>query len=184
MQNKGMNTLPDLYPRQLHLMLVPLPLRRQIANAAIARLALRGPVRVLDGGNHFDAHGIARALRSKTHHLQPALQRIQVARAFTCYQVITLLQETPSSATPTLVLDLLTTFYDENVPMPERLRLLQECLEQLQRLSRLATVVITVVPQPKAEADELIDRLEASAGQTWRFELEQPKPPLRLFEMV
>ena len=173
--------LPDLYPARLHLMVLPRPLRRQVTNTTIAHLALRSPLRVLDGGNHFDAHGIARDLRRKTHHLKPALERIQVARAFTCYQVISLLGDSALVTLPTLVLDLLTTFYDENVALPERLRLLQLCLEQLRRLSRLAPVIVTSTPRLEGQADELLERLEAGADQTWRFEMETPKPELHLF---
>jgi hypothetical protein len=173
-----MQTLPDLHAGKLYLALVSRPLRRRIANAAIAHLALRGAVRVLDGGNHFDAHGIARALRLKTYRLTATLEHIQVSRAFTCYQVITLLSETPLTATPTLALDLLTTFYDQSVPRPERRRLLEICLQELMRLCQRAVVLVTALP---GQDDPLLERLEVTADQTLRFELEEPQAPLRLF---
>jgi hypothetical protein len=176
-----MNKLPEICSNELHLILLPRPMRRQVANTLIARLALRGAVRVLDGGNHFDAHGIARALRSETHHLKTALERVQVARAFTCYQVISLLSESPLTNAPTLALDLLTTFYDESVPLPERLRLVEESLVQLQRLCQRAPIVVTSLPQPPDGGEQLLDCLETGADQVWRFELEQPEPALRLF---
>lgn len=176
-----MEKLPDLYPVQLHLMVLPRPVRREVTNTTIAHLALRSPVRVLDGGNRFDAYGISRSLRRKTPHLKSALERIQVRRAFTCYQVISLLSEVPLSTLPTLVLDLLTTFYDESVDLPERLRLLKLCLEQLRRLSRHAPVITTTTPRPDQQQDELLEQLEECADQTWRFEMEQPAPVLRLF---
>lgn len=59
-----------------------------------ALLALRGPVRVLDNGNSYNALYVARFIRQQTVRLDDALSRIAVARAFTCYQVITLLEET------------------------------------------------------------------------------------------
>jgi hypothetical protein len=46
-------------------------------------------VRVLDFGNSFNFHVISRALRRYTVDLHtPTLERIHVARAFTCYQVL------------------------------------------------------------------------------------------------
>jgi len=187
-----MNQLPDIYPGEFYLLLTPRPpqncqstnawLRRQAANQITARLAMRGAVRVLDGGNRFDAYGLARALREKTHHLKTALQRVQVARAFTCYQMVTLLCETPASTTPTLVLELLTTFYDESLPLDERTRLLRESLVQLQRLRQRAPVVVTCSSRT-GQSDPLLKQLEAAAGYIWHFEFSPPKPPLRLFPL-
>ena len=50
----------------------------------ITRLAERGPVRVLDGGNQFNAYLIARQL----HGRPDLLDRISISRMFTCYQVL------------------------------------------------------------------------------------------------
>ncbi|MCP4418017.1 MAG: hypothetical protein GY805_15450, partial [Chloroflexi bacterium] len=77
-----------------------------------AVLALRGSVRVLDGGNSYDALYVARYIRRHTVQMDETLKRISVARAFTCYQMVTLLQQTAVFPSPTLVLDLLTTFGD------------------------------------------------------------------------
>src|SRR5512137_642239 len=59
---------------------------------AIARLGEGGPVRVLDGGNRFNAYVVARAARGRPE----VLNRITVSRAFTCYQVLSLLESTPA----------------------------------------------------------------------------------------
>jgi hypothetical protein len=48
---------------------------------------------------------------------------VRLSRAFTCYQMLALLAETPAGGPPTLVLDLLDTFYDESVPLHESRRL-------------------------------------------------------------
>src|SRR4030065_337535 len=57
-----------------------------------ARLAQRAPLRVLDGGNCFNAYIVALALRQQTTDVTAALERIRVSRAFTCYQMVTLLE--------------------------------------------------------------------------------------------
>lgn len=115
-----------------------------------AALALRGSVRVLDGGNSYDALYVARTIRRQTVQLDETLNRISVARAFTCYQMVTLLQETAVSPTSTLVLDLLATFGDESIDLSESVRLLRLAAVQLQRLCRLAPVIVSIRPWAQA----------------------------------
>lgn len=152
----------------------------------IAQLACRGPLRVLDGGNHFRVYecnrAIARALYPNTAELPRVLERIRLARAFTCYQVETLLSQTPAQATPTLVLDLLSTFYDESVSLAESQRLLQTCIHQLHRLNRAAPVAVSVRPSPLGARPELLETLQDAAGQNIILEPHTPPPPPRLFE--
>ncbi len=80
-----------------------------------ARLALSGPLRVLDGGNRFNVYPVARTIRRYSAELTAALARIELVRAFTCYQLAAMLQEMPADGRPLLVLDMLATFYDESV---------------------------------------------------------------------
>jgi len=86
----------------------------------IAHLPALGPqaqagehagVHVLDGGNRFNGYTLARAACGR----QEILNRITVARAFTCFQMLALLESTPASDGPFVILDLLRTFYDESV---------------------------------------------------------------------
>jgi hypothetical protein len=176
-----MHTLPALYPGQLHLLLAARPTRYELVNALIARLAAGGQLLVLDGGNCFQAHRIARLLRRSTPHLEAALNNIHVARAFTCYQVVTLLAETPASPVPTLVLDLLTTFQDENVHLSERRRLLEISLSHLRRLSSRAPTLISVAQDGTGDLPgDLLHPLEEHVDQIWHFESPPPVEPLRL----
>jgi hypothetical protein len=182
-----MSELILLTPKRLHLVLSPRPLRRKLMNALAARLALAGPVLVLDGGNSFDAYGLSRLLRRQSAEWKLALERTRLARAFTCHQMSTLLEETtvsdsptPSSH-PTLVLELLDTFYDENIPLPERLRLLEGCLENLRRLAQTTSVAVSAAPLEQGQSAGLLEMLTAAAGQVWHFEMPQAAPPPRLF---
>lgn len=142
-----MDTALELHSGNLYLILAPRQLCRQLMNTFAARLALNGSLRVVDAGNWFDAHSIARQVRQQTTQLKQALERISITRAFTCYQVLSLLEGFPNSQEPTLVMNLLSTFADENVPELERSRLLEEVIGNLRRLSRHAPVVIGVVPE-------------------------------------
>lgn len=146
----------------------------------IARLGERSPVRVLDGGNRFNVFAVARAARGRTE----TLERITVSRAFTCYQAHSLLESTPISQYPFVVLDLLNTFYDESVQAGERKRLLKICIHHLERLEVTSGGLVSVHPPsvPSPAAVELLEMLQASAGESIFVD---PEPaavqPMRLF---
>lgn len=171
----------QLSPRQLHLVIAPHRTQRQMMTILTARLALTGRVRLLDAGNCFDGYGLARQLRQQTSYWQEALERVSVARAFTCYQVETLLTESIVDISPVLVLNLLDTFYDENVKQNEWLRLLDVSLAELRRLCRAAPVAVSTSLPERGQPGELLEILSGAAGQVWSFEEPQPAEPLRLF---
>ncbi len=116
----------------------------------------------------------------RTAELPAVLERIRLSRAFTCYQLVALLKGTPAEPVPTLVLDLLSTFYDENVSTEESLRLLQECVAHLRRLNRLAPVAVSIRPGPPESRPELLNTMLEAASQVWTLEPHIPKPPPRL----
>lgn len=161
-----MSLLPNLKPGQIGLVVGPRAERLMMLELS-AHLARRGSVRVLDGGNSYNALYVARTIRRHTVHLNETLNRITVARAFTCYQVVTLLTQTPVSPHPTLILDLLATFYDESVALREAHRLLRQVVTQLHRLRRLAPVIISLRPPPPHQPDRagLSQLLEKLADQ-------------------
>lgn len=155
-----MSLLAELTPGQIGLVIGPRAERMTLLELS-AQLALHGPVRVLDGGNSYNALYVSRYIRRHTVQLNETLNRITVARAFTCYQVVTLLAETATSAGsvqavsphPTLILDLLATFYDESVDVREAHRLLRDVVAQLHRLRRLAPVIVSLRPAPPHQPD-------------------------------
>ncbi len=178
---RTMDTPLQLSPRQLHLVIAPHRAQRQMMTILTARLALTGRVRLVDAGNCFDGYGLARQLRQQTSDWQQALERVSVARAFTCYQVETLLSESVSDTSPVLVLNLLDTFYDENVKLAERLRLLEVSLGELRRLCRAASVAVSANLPGRDQPGELLEMLAGAAGKVWTYEEPQPLEPLRLF---
>lgn len=166
-----MNILPILRIGKLIVVTLSHETREQISSLT-AELALRGAVTVLDGGNGFAAYQIIRMLRKRTHKVDEAANHIFVRRAFTCYQMLTLLEDSPSLQQPYIVLDMLATFYDENVQPKEAGRLLDCCLVQLGRLRLTGPVVITVKPHP--DRSFLLERILSQADDV--FELEIPYP--------
>ena len=178
-----MKTLLNPLPGDLLLILAP-HAGGAIMWELVARLACQGAIRLLDGGNRFDVYkcnlAVGQALGGRTGDLPAVLEPIRLSRAFTCYQVVALLKSTPAEPVPTLVLDLLSTFYDENVSTEESLRLLQECVVHLRRLSRLAPVAVSIRPGPPESRPDLLNTMLEAASQIWTLEPHIPKSPPRL----
>ena len=132
-----------------------------------AWLALQGNLRVLDAGNRFNAYPVAQAIRRQNHNPRVVLERIRLSRAFTCYQVDVLLEEWQPLPHPTLVFDLLSTFYDENVNLPESQRLLRLVIWRLQQLSKMAPVVVSTRLPAAICADRMVlfEMLKSQVGE-------------------
>lgn len=142
--------------------------------SAIARLGERGDLWILDGGNRFNAYPVARAAQGRAE----ILNRITVSRAFTCYQVLSLLESTLALRIPFVVLDMLNTFYDESVQVGERKRILRTCITHLKRLERFVGGVVTVHPPavPSPAAQDLWELLQAAAADTYFIQDAVPSP--------
>jgi hypothetical protein len=165
----------------------------------VARLSLAGGLEVIDGGNTFNAYRAVQALRRNAPELPGAtgaLERVQLARAFTCYQLAALLEaletapvplkEQGGAAFPVLVLDLLATFGDQGVAIRERRRLLTLCLTKLKRLAYGGQPVGIWLRARTVAPEELLEfqgRVEQTADRLWRLNHLLPEAPLqgRLF---
>ena len=142
----------------------------------IAELGLRGAVTIMDGGNHYRPYQVATLLRRKTVDISTVANRLFSRRAFTCYEMNTLLSSTPSLNQPYLILDLLNTFYDDHVPTYEAYRLLKSCLGQIQRLVLSGPVVVTLAP-PLADArDFLLEQVCRQADEVFLKEVQNSEP--------
>ena len=145
-----------------------------------ARLAEAGPVRVVDGGNLYNVYPVARAARGRTE----VLERISVSRAFSCYQVLTMLENMPAEPVPFVILDLLKMFYDPFVWTEDRKRLLRKCLTHLDKLEKTAGGLVSVHP-PRVlcqTESELLEMVQAAARDIYHVQIAVPAPvPMRLF---
>lgn len=152
---------------------------RQPILEVVARLALHNPVQVIVGGNRFDVHQLARIIRPYTIHLDQVLARIRQARPFTCYQAVKLLAETEPT-TPLVVIDMLTTFYDENISDGESVRLVGMAVAQLQRLGRQAPVLVALRPSAAATRPGLMKLIQDKADRLYLYHspAESVQPPL------
>jgi hypothetical protein len=146
--------------------------------AALTVMAARGQqVRVFDGGNRFDGYFIARLARRLSSDPHAILERVRLSRAFTCFQLAQLIENTPAvspadSAQPLevlFVLDLLSTFYDESVPLREAERLLVDTIAHLKRLAMTGPVIVGA-REPRVLVKErwtLLDQLQVAADAAW-----------------
>lgn len=176
----------------------PLPPKRFLAIGAhalsermlqlVSALALRQSVTVLDCGNRSNMYAVARLIRPHTADPVSVMRNIRLSRAFTCYQVLAMIQATarhPMSG-PLVLLDLLATFLDEDVKLKDSQRLLAHSLDLLTQLSHQVPVVISTRPIPSIAENRniLLEELKACADVCWEEPLPLPntqKVQLELF---
>ncbi len=146
-----------------------------------ARLALRGPLLLLDCGNSANPLPLVRELRRLTSDPLRALGNIQAARAFTCFQVTALLEQVAffPAQQPLLIFDLLATFYDESVPYDEGRRVLEKSLSCIGHVRRSAPVLISARRPPAdfPERQAFVELLCGLSDQYWAEEVPAPQPP-------
>jgi hypothetical protein len=175
-----MNT--DIDPRTGNWLLVMGP--RKIVPTLLkmtARLAEEGPVRVVDCGNVYDVYQVGCAVH---HDTMEVLDRVKVSQAYTCHQVLTILESLSSETVPFVVLDLLRTFNDEFVWIEERKRLLRKCLTHLDRLEKAAGGLVSVHPPrvlSQTESD-LLEMIQEAGRDTYQVQMAAPaSAPMRIF---
>ncbi len=159
----------------------PLPPKRFLAIGAhalsermlqlISALALRQSVTVLDCGNRSNMYTVARLIRPYTSDPVGVMRNIRLSRAFTCYQVLAMIQATArySMSGPLVLLDLLATFLDEDVKLKDSQRLLAHSLNLLTQLSHQVPVVISTRPLPAIAENRniLLEELKARSDVCW-----------------
>lgn len=138
-----------------------------------ARLSLDGPLYLLDCGNRSNMYRVAKTLRTLTNDPVAVLKNIRLSRAFTCYQVVALLEKLVHSGeaagVPVLVLDLLATFMDESVRVDESRMIFDIAMQRLEQLSRAAPVVVSAKPLLSISSPRLglLEQLKSQAFEVW-----------------
>ncbi|MBT7080217.1 MAG: hypothetical protein HN929_01920 [Chloroflexi bacterium] len=161
-----MNILPALKPQTLIVAIAP-HAGRELASQLMAELALLGPVTILDSGNRIQPYRVAHLLRRKTIQIAGAVERISIRRAFTCYQTLALLQSAEAQPHPYLLLDLLHSFYDEQVSDREAGRLMNLCLQEIKRLNQQAPLGILLAPPMLEERAFLVEMVCEQADEIY-----------------
>ena len=131
----------------------------EVGSQLIAELALRGPVTILDAGNRSAPYRIAQHLCRKTPSVETIVKRIFIRRAFTCHQVLELFASIPPLNYPCVVLDMLATFYDEQIPDHEIKKCFDGCLQNLNRTCLPAPMVMVLNASPNPSRAFLLENL-------------------------
>ena len=105
--------------------------------------AFRGfKVLVADGANAFDPYVVSKFARTEGFPPDELLRKIAVARAFTCYQLATLIRERleplvlPGASSLVVFLGPCTMFFDEDVPGEEAALLFRKMMAKVQEMSQ------------------------------------------------
>lgn len=170
-------------PGRIYLVTGPRKLVGYVSQELVDRLAVRGQVYVVAGGNRYSLEHLPLLLSHQPVLLEAALQRIFITRAETCYQLLDALEYTQPHQSPLIATDLLRTLSEEDIEEAEAARLLGKCLGHLRRLSKHTPVLASAVegeerPQLldslRAEVDDEVRLLDAEAA------FEGPQPTLLL----
>ena len=131
---------------------------RSLAAAAMAWGVARGAkVLVVDAANRFDPYGLVREARRRGIARETALARVKVARAFTSHQLVRLVrEELARQAEPgslVIILGPVSLFYDEQVPLAERLELFKSLTESLTAIKSRAALLLLQPYLPRGAAN-------------------------------
>jgi hypothetical protein len=166
-----MNDLLDLHPGRWVLHIIP-PSRMELMLTEAAHHAYHGPLFIFDYGRQYNATVIGETVEGNVE----IANRIQTRFAFICSQAVKLLQTTPASKTPIVILDFLSPFYDDSAK-PNLLRFfLENAIQNLNRLCKKAGLAVVVFqPSPALDTLHLFDRLKHVAPKVAPYEV--PPPP-------
>lgn len=156
-------------------------------------MASRGiEVIVLDGANRFNPYIVSAFARRALIAPEEILKKIRIARAFTCYQMTTLMERlgfllktpgtSPRQKIQVILLGLLNTFLDEDVPEREARLLLERTLNKMEEMSA-GGVPFFFFQSPVSHHSKrafLMKRLFQFSDLVWSVSLEEQKPKMIL----
>ena len=181
---QAMNTLLNINSKHLSLLVEPRLLLIVLANKEhesvtelIAALALRGAFDLIAAGEWLpDQSRLRRALRRHTVAVKETLDHPILARPFTCFQLRDQLEGAGSQNRLMLILDFLHHFYNPDLDLSLRQRVLEQCRQHLGRLSRSKRVIVLVqhlsvdeyqqfFPMIASVADEILEAENDTSSQ-------------------
>lgn len=162
----------------------------EIASYVVGWLAGKGiEVVVLDGANRFNPYTASSFARKAFIPPESLLKRIQIARAFTCYQMaIMIIEKLPSLLITGLqkpwiiLLGLINTFLDEDVSEREVRPLFERSLRKIEEMALRGIPFLLF--QPPIDLDSkrtyLMKRLFQFTNEVWRINLDDEGPKMTL----
>jgi hypothetical protein len=124
---------------------------RETITGLIVQLALRGTYNLIAGDEWLpDRDTLYRSVRRYTVKVKETLDRPKLVRPMTCLQLLDLLIETDKQNRPTLITNFLHHFYNGDLELSLRDRILEQCCQYARRLS-LSNPVVVLVPHLSTE---------------------------------
>jgi len=183
----------------------------EISSYVAGWLAGKGiAVIVLDGANRFNSYTVSSFARRELISPEKLLKSIRIARAFTCYQMATLMgerlvslihartvgaiHESPLQKPWVILLGPLTTFLDEDVPEREVRPLFERSLGKIEGMASKGVPFLLFQsnsPSPplrkggeggfmSSKRAYLMRRLLQFANEAWRIDLDEEGPKMIL----
>jgi hypothetical protein len=147
----GVTVFDDLFgpmhPGSMYLLVGRTSLNRHIIDRLAVLSAHRGDsTYYIDGGHRADPFAMARVLRMQRQDPRPVLERVHIARAFTAYQMDSLIRESlselPSPPDLLIVSAIDSLFSDPEVDIREAKGMLSNCMAALKRMTERGTCVV------------------------------------------
>jgi hypothetical protein len=185
-----MNTLSELAFHSAQLVSRPHRLRliettgrqNEGVTELFAALAMRGSFYAIAGGEWIPTYALVQSIRRKTPEVHQILGRVRLARPFTCYQVLDLLEDIRPERDLILILDFLHHFYNPDIQPPVRRRVLEQCCRHLRDLALLRPVIVLVQQVRTEEYDQFFPLVAAAADEILQTdepaEMQDPQPAL------
>ena len=150
---------------------------RQSKTDLIGNLIINGPLLIVSGDEWLPSFLLPRIVRGHTTGVKMILDRLRTVRASTCFRLYDSLANIPSKGEPVLVMDVLHTFYDGDLPLRHRLFRLRECCRELMRLAFYRPVIVMTQEQEGEEYEKFIPALSSIADK--RFTLAPEPEPVK-----
>ena len=152
-------------PPRLLLIVIREPDYRAMADL-IARLALGGPFHLISNGHWLpDQDSLRRSVRRYTVAVNEILGHPIIGRPATCLQLRDQLEQAERQPHPVLVLNFLHHFFDSDVDLTLRQRVLEQCCQQIKHLSLSKPVVILIQYLPIEEYQQFFPLLCSVADE-------------------
>jgi hypothetical protein len=122
-----------------------------LSSHVIAQTAVHRPIRLICGDNRFDPYLIARLAKAKGFRPQDALSSVLIARAFTAYQFVELVNRLePRPRDIVLISGPCTTFFDEDISHTEAARLFYRAFWRLVDLAKSGVTLLMLQSETSA----------------------------------
>ena len=164
----------------------------RLSHYFLPRLLLGGKrVLLLDGANSADPRLLARLARERAVPFEQFNRQVEIARAFTCFQLTELIARVPRflesfPAEVLIVTALPELYFDEDVRDWDARVAFEQALENLRRwAARPLSVGIFSAPEtftPSAARKNFFARVRAAAAEVWNFSLGEDGRPRLICE--